>query len=291
MSDQPLSIISFGNQLLATQDLDPVYVGVVGLKMDPDALARWLLAYWCFYHVGVACWMSELDDSPWAHPNAYWEQMLRAAANTEPSPLGGRWPRAPERRHFRGEKCVQAIRYHMKTPASWLIKYLVESDGEANQLPARLIMKRAQGFPLFGPWIAFKIADMLERCAGYPVMFSDDLGLVYSEPRAALDLLGEPIQTRSLGDVDYDWKEMSAGGRWYTLLEHWRKYEAPPRMAGYPRRPVGPQEVETICCKWKSHYNGHYWVGKDTKEIYHALEGWGARAETMMEVLRWNGLV
>jgi hypothetical protein len=37
--------------------------------------------------------------------------MLTAAQNDEPSPLGGRWPRASERRHFRGAKCVKAVEW------------------------------------------------------------------------------------------------------------------------------------------------------------------------------------
>ncbi|GAG17632.1 unnamed protein product, partial [marine sediment metagenome] len=34
------------------------------------------------------------------------------------------------------------------------------------------------------------------------------------------------------------------------------------------------QEVETVLCKWKSHMNGCYPMGKDTREITEGLAPW-----------------
>jgi hypothetical protein len=54
----------------------------------------------------------------------------------------------------------------------------------------------------------------------------------------------------------------------YTMLK--RKLgtlKAPPRF----ERRINIQEIETILCKWKSHINGHYFVGKDIQEIRHGL--------------------
>lgn len=50
-------------------------------------------------------------------------------------------------------------------------------------------MYRAQTWPEFGPWIGFKIADMLEVVCGAPITFSRDIPLIYKEPRACLDIL------------------------------------------------------------------------------------------------------
>lgn len=36
-------------------------------------------------------------------------------------------------------------------------------------------------------------------------------------------------------------------------------------------RAVNLQEVETMLCKFKSFYNGRYFVGKDIKELKHSL--------------------
>ena len=102
-SYEKLSIGDFGTHLLESNDLDPIYVALVGAKLGPGQLRRWLLAYWCFYHAGVACYMSELEAGD------FWVEMLKAARNTEKSPAGGRWPRAKERRHFRGEASVRSV--------------------------------------------------------------------------------------------------------------------------------------------------------------------------------------
>lgn len=47
----------------------------------------------------------------------------------------------------------------------------------------------------------------------------------------------------------------------------------------------GVQEAETVLCKYKSYRNGHYFVGKDTKEIRYALKGWGATANHLAHLV------
>lgn len=48
------------------------------------------------------------------------------------------------------------------------------------------------------------------------------------------------------------------------------RFKAPP----FNDRPLNFQEFETILCKWKSHQNGHYPIGKDIEEISHTLDQW-----------------
>jgi hypothetical protein len=43
---------------------------------------------------------------------------------------------------------------------------------------------------------------------------------------------------------------------------------APPRR----ERLIGPQEAETILCKWKSYLNGHYQIGEDTESCEKGLK-------------------
>jgi len=50
-------------------------------------------------------------------------------------------------------------------------------------------------------------------------------------------------------------------------------------------RAVGYQEVETILCKWKSHMNGHYRVGRDCIEIREGLEDWREVSPAVAEFL------
>jgi hypothetical protein len=61
------------------------------------------------------------------------------------------------------------------------------------------------------------------------------------------------------------------------LTEAFAGFSAPPRHD----RPVGVQEVETCLCKYKSYVNGHYPIGKDSRELRHALTGWGSKADQL----------
>lgn len=233
----------FGEQLLTTKDLDPVYVMLHNAKLPYDNLARFCLAYWCFYHVGVAARISEQRD------RKYWLEMKKA--------YHFKWPRGAERRHFRGEKALQAIerlaRY--RSPET-VVHVMLEGCNTFNE-----ISESVQVFPQFGPWIAFKVADMAERVLEHDVDFSDCHLGIYREPLAGAKLIHGP---------DCDIRDTVA-----TLEREFRAFLAPPRYD----RPVNVQEVETILCKYKSHYNGRYPLGKDRREIYEALHGWGGLAE------------
>jgi hypothetical protein len=267
-----LGVQEFGDLLLRTQDLDPVYVGLVGARaqgLSQVQLARWLLAYWCFYHVGVASYLSEQEGAE------FWRLTRVAAANiAAPSSLGlpgERWPRAAERRHFRGDKCVQAV--------AWLREHYLEPEAPVVSLTLwnaptteRDVMARVQRWPMFGPWIAFKAADMMERVWGLDVEFDRNIGLMYEEPRAALDLLREANPT---------WQDPTPENLYNRLLVYFMPHRAPP-LAALRRRQVGPQELETVLCKWKSHMGGHYRVGKDIHEQRAALAGWGDTAQLIL---------
>lgn len=248
-----LSVGEFGEGLIKTGDLDPVYVAIHGAHLGEDQRAKLLVSYWCFYHLGLAAWMSEHGN------NAFWVQMLAAAENVQPSPVGGRWPRAAERRHFRGMKCVEAVEALAdRSPLSRI-------EGLSRKVTEQAVMDEVQRWPMFGPWIAFKVADMLERCCGVPLTFSPGTITMYDEPRKALDLLDSDNPKQA-----YD-----------HVLSFFARYKAPP---GGDRR-CGPQEVETVLCKWKSHMGGHYWVGKDIHEVGEGLRGWGETAGRLHKAL------
>ena len=96
-----LGVEAFGRRLIETRDLDPAYVGLVGAKLPRPSWRVGCSLIGAFYHVGAASWISEQEAD-------YWACMTTAAANLpEHSPRGlglpaERWPRASERRHFRG---------------------------------------------------------------------------------------------------------------------------------------------------------------------------------------------
>lgn len=275
-----LTLESFATKLLQTEDLDPVYVAIHRVQPSWGMLSRLLLAYWCFYHLGAASYIAENGTSP----KKFWALMHDAAANDYPTPADvplARWPRASERRHFRGQQAIAAVT-ELEAASERLRRAARGNDPERlfdwlvgagrQQQTFTEVRDRALSLRGFGPWIAFKVADMVDRLTPIHVDFSDCAFGVYKDPRqgAALALHGDfnaPITDVELADVFGDWT-------WRL-----RKYKAPPTGD----RKVGVQEVETIFCKYKSHVKGHYEPGKDTLENYHGLDGWGDLAAQLRE--------
>lgn len=268
-----LDIYSFGRELIRTNDLDPVYV-VVWKAMDAGDLDRltleyWLIAYFCFYHVGTASWITEgLKHAP----HHYWTRMEEAAGSKE-------YPRSSERRHFRGENAKRSVAYLRKRGLSDLFDDLTQAGTEA-----RKIIWAVQQWVGFGPWIAFKVADMMERLGIIPVEFNTAV-VMYDSPQEAAELLwrvehpgegrrapnkdeGEWAIGRILNDLapaEFRWNAgIWRGGEPLTDRAHWL---APPTY----NRAIGPQEAETILCKFKSYYEGKYKIGHDIKEVRHSL--------------------
>jgi len=252
------TIHEFGDALIRTGDLDPVYCALYGAQLSEPALSRLLLAHLSFYHLGFAAWLSEHEG------DSYWAAMLVAAKNEMPSPLGSRWPRGSERRHFRGAKCVSAV--------NWLRRNHPAPEGAIRSLlnckTEKQVIERVGKWPMFGPWAGFKAADLLERCVGHPLLFDPNIGLLYAEPRAGLEMLAAELGQSPR--VIYE-----------NLLSHFSAYAAPPRHD----RPCGAAEVESILCKFKSMRGGHYFVGKDIAEVGHALQGWGTTAANLLRHL------
>lgn len=267
-SYETLGVVEFGRHLVGSLDLDPAYVAFCAKDVlpGPEAQARWLLSYWCLYDVGTACYMSGLSCRD------FWECLYEAARNEGLSPLGGRWPRGRERRHWRGEKCRVAAQglYELAGGAEPL--RLVE---ELRAPTAAEVMKKAQAWPMFGPWIAFKVADMLETCLGWDVDFTDAEVFMFDAPRdAALMVWREQLRLVKMARPRDEAQVLKGVVSW--LRKEFTGVYAPPRF----KRVVGLQEVETILCKWKSHVNGHYPLGHDTDEFRAALEPWAAVCPT-----------
>ena len=119
----------------------------------------------------------------------------------------------------------------------------------------------------FGPWIGFKIADMLEALDVAPIAFSAEDVYLFDSPRKGAERLRESLRSgyRGVDILDAHLNSWAVG----TILEKLSgKFPlAPPRY----ERPLGPQEAETILCKWKSYLGGHYKPGDDTKHCKEAL--------------------
>ena len=275
-----LSVEDFGAQLLKTGDLDPVYVALYKASLEPKILDRVCLAYWCFYHLGAACKLAEAKSD-----RAFWDGMNAAALNASRADGSKPWPRGAERRHFRGAQATSAMselsgRY--KT-ASSAVEGMIGPRGVAHTYGQ--VALRARSHRGFGEWIAFKIADMSERVLGYATDFSDCHLGIYKDPRQGAALVwykraqagGSVIGTYAERPWTYPINNEDFKTTVDTLVKEFRarKFKAPPNG----NRPVNVQEIETILCKWKAHYKGHYPLLKDSHELMHGLNGWGDLAQ------------
>lgn len=233
-----LTIDEFGRSLLQTRDLDPVYVLLHRAALEPTVLRRWLLAYWCFYHVGTASWIADSASAA-----GYWRRMEVAAGSKD-------YPRCHERRHFRGAFAGRSVDYLHRRGLHNLFNPLTSS----RTLGLAAIMFQVQTWYGFGSWIAFKVADMLERLGLCQVEFDAGAMFLFDSPRQGAEMLW-----RLEGEPD------AGSGK---LLGTWAVNKVLSRLGGTPApptydRPINVQEVETILCKWKAHMNGHYEVGED----------------------------
>jgi hypothetical protein len=248
--EKKMEFAEFGEALLKREDLDPVYPVLLPYAIaDRNRARRAILAYALFYDIGAALYLASQGD--------FWYAVLLAAENTpeHPTPHGTRWPRSAERRHFRGEKCVEAVRRLASrfTKPELFSEELIEPGGELKE-----VIDRLHNLPQFGPWIAFKLADIGERVLEAPITFPQWLdGSLYSSPLFTVRLLAQ-LEEASPREV------------WDRALRHFSQFSAPPRH----ERGCGAQEIETIFCKYGSYLKGHYYVGKDTKEVAHSLKRW-----------------
>ena len=264
---EKMTIEHFGDHLLRSQDLDPVYTMLVNAKLESNTLRRWLLAYAMSYSSGVVSYISEQKGVK------FWDTMATFATNTEPSPIGGRWPRGRERRHFRGvaaEKAVAWMRERFPQPEDAIL-HLEAPVSRHRDITCKEVMDRVQEWPLHGPWIGFKMADLLDRVLEVPVEFSGSDVLFFDSPKKAAKQWFEATRpgVTFKSDVTYVMEAC------VYLQNVFGQRMAPPNHD----RKVALNEIETILCKWGSHMNFHYPIGIDTVELLEAVEPWDKVSE------------
>lgn len=291
-----LPVREFGKELLRLNDLDPVYVLVweamntPGSGFDRRKVYHWLLAYWSFYHVGTASWVTDplvyLPDGrlpkEWDRVSGeYWERMGTAAGSKD-------YPRSSERRHFRGENAKESVAFLLSMGVPRLFHPFFQDQTNGVTARAEHVMAEVLAWTGFGPWIAFKAADMLERLGLMKIDFEPTSQIFYKSPREAALLLWDECNPgldpeREPGDV-VAWAigEVLAGLKRDPIADRGtRRGLAPPRY----ERELNAQEAETILCKWGSYRKGHYHIGEDVKACREGLKRF-ARSRTAQTLLK-----
>lgn len=248
-----LTCYGFGRQLVSTGDLDPIYILLWESDWEQHLLRRWLIAYWAFYHVGTASWIAEAGGK---FEEAYWQRFGQAASSKE-------WPRSAERRHYRGKNAASSLQDLQDRGLVGLWKSLTFMK----EVSASQVMGIIQGWTGFGPWIAFKVADMLERLNLAPIRFSIQDSL-YESPLKGAELLWE----QECPGLDHHRQTTLAPhgvGPWAVerILSTLNSCLAPPRY----ERELNCQEAETILCKFHAYSKGHYHMGEDIAACRKAL--------------------
>jgi hypothetical protein len=275
MTYTKLSIVEFGDALLKTGDLDPIYIALGAARFTEPKLCKLLLAYWCFYDLGTATRLADVKDAD------YWDAMLVAASNEGFTSDGKKpWPRGAERRHFRGEQANLAMgelykKYRLLGHGAVMTKFL--GLHKSDRVTFKSVSKAVQTHRGFGDWIAFKCADMAERVLRIEVDFNDcELG-IYKDPRqgAAVAFLEQTKACYTVDDVEQKpWDFPIRDDQLKSTVDYYVKLFCRKGHVALPwkDRFVNVQEIETIFCKYKSHLKGSYPPGKDTRELIHALD-------------------
>ena len=270
MTYEHLDVTEFGRLLFSSADLDPVYKSLIDIpSLDDARLNRFLIGYWAFYHCGVASFISEQEG------NAFWRVMLKAAENITEPPCGGRWPRGAERRHFRGKASVDAVvalrnRYGNKPEG--MVDYLASGP-----MDVRSVIARATTHKLFGPWIGFKIADMLDAVVGYDVDQDDVSAFLYDTPRQSIL---EKLPTLPIKKEGSEQQKLERAMLWLQReLSHCR-------IPHKPRQKPDLFSLETVWCKHLSHMHDHYPLYNDINEIRSGLKPWEVVSETAQNFLK-----
>jgi hypothetical protein len=239
-----MSVYEFGRKLLETNDLDPVYVILWEAALPEDTLKRWLLAYWCYYHMGTASWIAYQKD--------FWGAMETATHS--------QFPRGRERRHYRGENARKSVLYLREQGVSGLWLPLLEP----REYSLREVSEVVRKWVGFGPWIAFKVADMTERLGLIRVKFDVASAMYEGSPTEGALRLWEAHNP----GLDPR-REPGGTSAWAVgqVLGELGELKAPPRY----ERPINVQEVETTLCKWSSYMKGHYRIGEDIDACHNGL--------------------
>lgn len=242
-----MDVYTFGRKLIASNDLDPVYVMLWEANLDDYTLKRWLLAYWCFYHSGTASWIATANTE-----KNFWVRFKTASASSS-------FPRCTERRHFRGELAQKTTNFLEKKGVDRLFEPIVGTVWQADSL-----IHYVKTWVGFGPWIAFKVADMIERVGIASVEFNTDTIELFDSPREGAQLHFAEHARQHKTTMPSNIVSWSI----HKICESLKDLNAPPDYA----RQINVQEAETILCKWKSYLNGHYQIGEDLTSLRRSLK-------------------
>jgi len=234
-----------------TGDSDPVYWAVDRARQEwgYDWATRFCVGMLCYYHTGIAAGAADYEGEE------FWDHLHHIY------PVA---PRGSERRHFRGEAGLGALKSFQAfspDPREFFLKLPDSYSGVRATCEKHL--KQC------GPYFQLKICDYMDRCLALPIgTYAGLESNLPTEPaRAIVDMIPNASAPRAFARLC---DEVASKG----IL-------AAPAFD----RLVGPAEVETSLCGWKTtKYKGN-WFGADILDKREALKGYGPKAEQMVDMM------
>lgn len=242
MDPRQQDIFTFVNEKLKIDDVEPMYTAIVRSRLPQSTRQKLCFAEGLADHLGLAARMAEAPDF-WRATNEYVSQGQRGGA----------------RRHFRGATAKAAL----KT----MEKRFADLGSFFSNLPTDFFEARRfiTELPQFGPFSAFKIADMAERTCDAVVDFS----AVRLSDFAKFPKRGAALAAEYLGGG------ATPESVYASMLNHHWNRKAPPHYD----RPLNAQEIETMFCNY-GHSKWHP-PGYEASELRKLLLGYGKLAEKL----------
>jgi len=173
-------------------------------------------------------------------------------------------PRGSARRHFRGEQGGKALLAMQKlSPMSeqYFMKFAPTYAGVKSTCEKSLIQ--------FGPYFQLKVCDYMDRCLNLPIR--SYTGLERNLPADPAKAVGMMFPDSSVPQAFMNLCREAA--TWGILAAPWFE------------RPIGPAEVETSLCGWKTTVLRGNWFGADIIDKRQALVGFGEKARQLMDMM------
>lgn len=221
----------FGRRLFEEEDADPGYMLLARADMTPSQKMRFMAAWVTYYHPGIAARASEFRGP------MFWAYLYSRYKDA---------PRASERRHFRGDQGMRALK-------QWSTVWQKMPEGLVLHMRGRTyfdVRVKAKTVPQIGPYFIWKFADVQDRVFRFPCDFTGAAPFSPKVPQEGAQIIGLPGDT-----VEQTYAMISHNLNRHGLL-------APP----WYDRPMNMQEAETVCCVYKQYLNGSYtWHSRTAK--------------------------
>ncbi len=244
----------FAEDLVTSGEIDPPYI--LGANLVGEVSWFWqcsfFLYYFLFYDLKGAADCATSREYFWEYVDRVYPTATRGAA----------------RRHFRGKNGLEAIRI-LKEYGSPVSIFEALYNLDYGKL-CKHIDENFKGAQI-GPYFAWKLMDIFDRCLGMPVTLTLEDAITYlpDVPRKCIKRV---------------WPEASVEQALTKVLTSIEDLPAP----GMPGRNCGCAEAETILCAMEMMVKGSYKMGSDILLRRQQLAEYPALLELMPSVQDWS---